>query len=60
MSPKQHKKLHFWFCYIILAPIDFDQEAEVESVVDTRQLWIWEAVSPKSSVPTLLNVRIFR
>ena len=60
MSPKQHKKLHFWFCYIILAPIGFDQEAEVGAVVDTRQLWIWEAVSPKSSVPALLNVQIFR
>ena len=49
MSQKQHKKLHFGFCYIILAPIVFDQEAEVEVVVDTRQLWIWEAVFPKSS-----------
>ena len=58
MSPKQHKKMYFGFFYIILAPIGFDQEAEAE--VDTRQLWIWEAVSPKSSVPTLLNVRIFR
>ena len=37
MSPKQHKKLHFGFSYIILAPIGFDQEAEVEVVVDTRQ-----------------------
>ena len=53
MSQKQHKKLHFGFCYIILAPIGFDQEAEVEAVVDTRQLWIFEAVSPKSSVPIL-------
>ena len=53
MNPKQCKKMHFWFCYIILTPIGFDQEAEVEAVVDTRQLWIWEAVSPKSSVPTL-------
>ena len=50
MSRKLCKKLHFGFCYIILAPIGFDQEAEVEAVVDTRQLWIWEAVSPKSSV----------
>ena len=53
MSPKQRKKLHFWFCYIIRAPIGFDQEAEVGAVVDTRQLWIWEAVSPKSSIPSL-------
>ena len=52
MSQKQRKKLHFGFCYIILAPIGYDQE-EVEAVVNTRQLWIWEAVSPKSSVPTL-------
>ena len=29
---------------------NWDQEAEVEAVVDTRQLWIWEADSPKSSV----------
>ena len=48
MSPKQHKKLHFGVFCIILAPIGFDQEAEAE--VDTRQLWIWEAVSVKSSV----------
>ena len=60
MSQKQCKKLHFGFCYIILAPIGFDQEAEVEAVVDTRQLWIREAVSPKSGGPTLLNVQIFR
>ena len=60
MSPKQCKKMHFWFFYIILTPIGFDQEAEAEAVVDTRQLWIWEAVSPKSSVPALLNVQIFR
>ena len=53
MSPKQHKKLHFGFGYVILAPIVFDQEAEVEAVVDTMQLWILEAVSPKSSVTTL-------
>ena len=53
MSRKLCKKLHFGFCYIILAPIGFDQEAEVEAVVDTRQLWIWEAVSLESSVPTL-------
>ena len=53
MSQKQHKKLHFGFFYIFLAPIGFDQEAEAEVVVHTRQLWIWEAVSPKSSVPTL-------
>ena len=53
MSPKQCKKMLFGFFYIILAPIGFDQEAEAEAVVDTRQLWIWEAVSPKSSVPTL-------
>ena len=53
MSPKQCKKMHFWVFYIILASIGFDQEAEAEAVVDTRQLWIWEAVSPKSSVPTL-------
>ena len=53
MSQKQHKKIAFWVFYIILAPIGFDQEAEAEVVVDTRQLWIWEAVSPKSSVPTL-------
>ena len=53
MSPKQHKKLHSGFCYVILAPIVFDQEAEVEAVVDTMQLWILEAISPKSSVPTL-------
>ena len=45
MSPKECKKLHFGFFYIILYPIGFDQEAE--TVVDTRQLWIWEAVSPK-------------
>ena len=51
MSRKQCKKLHFGFCYIIIAPIGFDQEVEVEAVADTRQLWIWEAVSPKSSVP---------
>ena len=43
MSPKQGKQLYFWFFYIILAPIGFDQEAEAE--VDTRQLWIWKAVS---------------
>ena len=60
MSPKQRKKMHFGVCYIILAPIVFDQEAEVEAIVDTRQLLIWEAVSPKSSVPTLPNVAIFR
>ena len=48
MSPKQCKKMHFWVFYIILASIGFDQEAEM--VVDTRQLWIQEAVSPKSSV----------
>ena len=36
--------------YIILAPIGFDQEVEAEAVMDTRQLWILEAVSPKSSV----------
>ena len=53
MSPKQCKKCILGFFYIILAPIGFDQEAEVEAVVDTRQLWILEAVSPKSSVPTL-------
>ena len=53
MSPKQRKKLHFGFFYIIITPIGFDQEAEVEVVVDTRQLWIWEAVSPKSSIPSL-------
>ena len=51
MSLKERKKLHFGFFYIILAPIGFDQEAEAE--VDTRQLWILEAVSPKSSVPSL-------
>ena len=45
MNPKQCKKMLFGFFYIILAPIGFDQEAE--AVVDTRQLWIWEAVSPK-------------
>ena len=50
MSPIQCKKLQFWFFYIIPAPIGFDQEAEVEAVVDTRKLWIWEVVSPKSSV----------
>ena len=60
MSPKQHKKLHSGFCYVNLTPIVFDQEAEVEAIVDTRQLLIWEAVSPKSSVPTLPNVAIFR
>ena len=48
MSPKQRKKMYFGFFYIILAPIGFDQEVEAE--VDTRQLWIWKAVSPKSSV----------
>ena len=53
MSPKQLKKLHFGFFYIILPSIGFDQEAEAEAVVDTKQLWILEAVSPKSSVPTL-------
>ena len=53
MSPKQCKKLHFGFFYIIFAHIGFDQEAEAEAVVDTRQLWILEEVSPKSSVPTL-------
>ena len=41
--------MHFGFFYIIVAPIGFDQEAVAEAVVDTRQLWIWEAVSPKSS-----------
>ena len=50
MSPKQHKELHFRFFYIILAPIGFDQEAEAEAVVNKRQLWIWVAVTPKSSV----------
>ena len=50
MSPKQGKQLYFWFFYIILAPIGFDQEAEAKAVVDTRQLWIWEAVTPKSSL----------
>ena len=50
MSPKQGKQLHFGFFYIILAPFGFDQEAEAEVVVDTRQLWIWEAVTTKSSV----------
>ena len=53
MSPKQGKQLYFWFFYIILAPIGFGQEAEAEAVVDTRQLFILEAVSPKSSVPIL-------
>ena len=53
MSPKHEKKLTFGVFYIILAPIGFDQEAEAEEVVDTRQLWILEAVSPKSSIPTL-------
>ena len=53
MSPRQHKKLHFGFFYIILAPIGFDQEAEAKAVVGTRQLLIWEAVTPKSSVPIL-------
>ena len=38
MSPKQRKKNASWVFYIILAPIGFDQEAEVEAVVDTRQL----------------------
>ena len=51
MSPKYRKKLHFGFFYNILAPIGFDQEAEAE--VDTRHLWILEAVNPKSSVPNL-------
>ena len=50
MSPKQRKKMYFGFFYIILAPIGFDQEVEAEAVMDTRQLWILEAVSPKSSV----------
>ena len=36
MSPKQCKKMHFVFFYIILAPIGFDKEAEAEAVVDTR------------------------
>ena len=53
MSPKQYKKQHFGFFYNILAPIGSDQEAEAEAVMDTRQLWIWELVGPKSSVPTL-------
>ena len=53
MSPKQPKKIYFGFFYIILTPTGFDQEAEVEVVVDTRQSYIWEAVSPKSSSPTL-------
>ena len=53
MSPKQGKQLHFGFFYIIFAHVGFDQEAEAEAAVDTRKLWIWEAVSPKSSVPTL-------
>ena len=44
---------NFAFFYIILAPIGFDQEAEAEVLVDTRQFGIWEAVSPKSSVPSL-------
>ena len=51
MSPKECKKLHFGFFQIILVPIGFDQDAE--AVLDKRQLWIWEAVSPKSSVTTL-------
>ena len=53
MSPKECKKLHLRFFHIILVPIGFDQDAEAEAVLDTRQLWIWEAVSPKSSVTTL-------
>ena len=53
MSPDNVKKLHFGFFYIIFAHIGFDQEAKAEAVVDTRQFLIWEAVSPKSSVPTL-------
>ena len=53
MSPKECKKLHLRFFHIILVPICFDQDAEAEAVLDTRQLWIWEAVSPKSSVTTL-------
>ena len=53
MSPIEHKKMNFEFFYIILAPIGFDQEAEAEAEVDTRQFGIWEAVNPKSSVSTL-------
>ena len=53
MSPKQRKKLHFGFFYIFLSPTCFDQEAEAEVVVDTRQVLIWEAVSQKLSVPAL-------
>ena len=53
MSPKQCKKMHFGFFYIILTPIGFGQEAEAEAVVDTRPLLILEAVSQKSSVPAL-------
>ena len=51
MSPRQHKKLHFGFFlhYSCSHCIGFDQQAEVDAVVDTRQLWIWEAVRPKSS-----------
>ena len=45
--------MHFEFFHIIHAPIGFDQEVESGAVVDTRQLWIWDAVSPKSSVPAL-------
>ena len=50
MSPKECKTLYFGFFDIILTPIGFDQEAEAEAVVDTRKFWIWEVVSPKSSV----------
>ena len=53
MSQKQHKKMYFGFFYLILTPTGFDQEAESEVVVDTMQSYIWGAVSPKSSSPTL-------
>ena len=59
MSPKECKKLHFGFFYIILAPICFDQEAEEKVVVDTSQLWIWEAVSPKIKCPYPVKLHNF-
>ena len=54
MNSLSHLSIYtFSMTPVILAPIVFDQKAEVEAVVDTRPLWILEAVSPKSSIPTL-------
>ena len=53
MSPKECKQLHSRFFPIILVPIGFNQDAEAEAVLDTRQLWISEAVSIKSLVSNI-------